>query len=185
MRPFEEAGLLEAEQARIAVNLDPNDANAHGILAFALFNCREIKRHWITLNLHYRSAPSCAIAHQTRGLDPELPSGHPAKGRESLLLAIQHDPRGMKAARYSSNVGMTYYFEHNYRKGGRSVSSHGHWRTIQRIPSGVIDGSRLRWANSVERMKRATALSEATRERRPMHSSVTPAAAHPGSDRRD
>jgi cytochrome c-type biogenesis protein CcmH/NrfG len=25
----------------MAVNLDPNDAYAHGILAFALFNCQE------------------------------------------------------------------------------------------------------------------------------------------------
>jgi cytochrome c-type biogenesis protein CcmH/NrfG len=37
LRPFEEAGLLEAEQARIAVSLDPNDPHAQGMLAFALF----------------------------------------------------------------------------------------------------------------------------------------------------
>src|SRR5215813_2355632 len=33
LRPFEEAALLAAEQARIAVKLDPNDANAHAMLA--------------------------------------------------------------------------------------------------------------------------------------------------------
>src|SRR5262249_26529351 len=36
LRSFEEAALLEAEQARIAVTLDPNDANAHAMLALAL-----------------------------------------------------------------------------------------------------------------------------------------------------
>jgi adenylate cyclase len=92
LRPFQEAAFLEAEQARMAVNLDPNDAYAHGILAFALFVCQEIDAALDHVELALSISPSCAIAHQTRGLILNF-SGRPAEGRESLLLAMQHDPR--------------------------------------------------------------------------------------------
>jgi adenylate cyclase len=68
LRPLQEAALLEAEQARIAVNLDPNDAHAHGMLAFALFACHEIEAALDHVELALSISPSCAIAHQTRGL---------------------------------------------------------------------------------------------------------------------
>ena len=75
--------------------LDPNDAYAHGILAFALNNCQEIDAALDHVELALSISPSCVIAHQARGLILNF-SGHPAEGRESLLLAMQHDPRGMK-----------------------------------------------------------------------------------------
>ena len=156
LRPFQEAALLEAEQARIAVNLDPNDANAHGMLAFTLFNCQQIEAALDHVELALSISPSCAIAHQTRGLILNF-SGHPAKGRESLLLALQHDPRGMKLP-MSSNVGMTYYFERDYRKAADSFR-----RTLADNPT---DPQALRWfAAALGQLGRTdeahTALSEA------------------------
>jgi adenylate cyclase len=135
LRPFEEAGLLEAERARIAVKLEPNDANAHGMLAFALFVCREIDAAVDHVEIALSISPSCAIAHQTRGLILNF-SGHPAEGRESLLLAIQHDPRGMKLP-VSSNIGMTYYFERDYQKAADSFRG-----TLADNPT---DPQALRW----------------------------------------
>jgi adenylate cyclase len=135
LRPFEEAGLLEAEQARIAVNLDPNDASAHGMLAFALFVCQEIEAALDHAEVALSISPSCAIAHQVRGLILNF-SGRPAKGRESLSLAIQHDPRGMKLP-VSSNIGMTYYFERDYRTAADSFR-----RTLADNPT---DPQALRW----------------------------------------
>jgi adenylate cyclase len=67
LRPFEEAGVLEAEQARMAVNLDPNDAHARGMLAFALFVCQEIEPALHHVELALSISPSCAMAHQTKG----------------------------------------------------------------------------------------------------------------------
>lgn len=156
LRPFQEAALLETGQARMAVKLDPNDAHAHGILAFALFNCQEIEAALDQVELALSISPSCAIAHQTRGLILNF-SGHPAEAREHLLLAIQHDPRGMKLP-VSSNIGMTYYFERDYGKAGDSLR-----RTLADNPT---DPQGLRWlAAALGQLGRTdeagTALSEA------------------------
>jgi adenylate cyclase len=117
LRPFQEAALLEAEQARMAVNLDPHDAYAHGILAFALFVCQEIDAALDHIELALSISPSCAIAHQSKGLILTF-SGHPTEGRESLLLAMQHDPR--EKQQMASLIGQTYYFERDY---GKAVDS--------------------------------------------------------------
>jgi adenylate cyclase len=135
LRPFEEAALLEAEQARMAVNLDPNDAYAHGILAFAMFTCQEIDAALDHVELALSISPSCAIAHQVKGLILNF-SGQPAKGRESLLLAMQHDPRGMKLP-ISPLIGMSYYFERDYAMATNSLR-----RTLADYPS---DPQGLRW----------------------------------------
>jgi adenylate cyclase len=114
LRPFEEAALLEAEQARIAVSLDANDPHAHGMLAFALHNCQEIEPALHHVELALSISPSCSVAHQTKALILVF-SGHPAEARESFLLAFQHDPLGMKMP-MAQFIGMAYYFERDYRK---------------------------------------------------------------------
>jgi tetratricopeptide (TPR) repeat protein len=135
LRPFEEAARLEAEEARTAVKLDPNDANAHAMLAFALHNCQEIDAALDHIEIALSISPSCATAHQTRGYILNF-SGHPTEARESFLLAIQHDPRGMKLT-VSSNIGMTYYFERDYQKAADSFR-----RTLADNPT---DPQALRW----------------------------------------
>jgi adenylate cyclase len=113
LRPFEEAGRLEAEQARMAVNLDPNDAHAHGMLAFALFACQEIEPALHHVERALSISPSCTMAHQTKGLILNF-SGHPVGGRESLLLA---------SARYEKSAVVKYQYDLLLRtrlsKGGR------------------------------------------------------------------
>lgn len=114
LRRFEETALLSAEQARMAVNLDPNDANGHGVLAAALFNCLEFKTASDHVERALSISPSCALAHQTRGWLLMF-SGQPALGRESLLLALQHDPRPQDVA-LRVQISISYYFERNYEK---------------------------------------------------------------------
>jgi adenylate cyclase len=104
LRPLQEAALLEAERARMAVNLDPNDAYAHGVLAFGLLTSNEIEAALDHAEVAISISPSCAIAHETKGLILSF-SGQPAKGRESLLLAMLHDPREKR--QISSLIGMT------------------------------------------------------------------------------
>jgi adenylate cyclase len=135
LRPFEEAAVLEAEQARMAVSLDPDDAHAHGMLAFALFNCREIQPALQHVELALSISPSCSIAHQTKGLILNF-SGYPVEGRESFLLALQHDPLAM-AVPLSSNISMTYYFERDYQKAADSLQ-----RTLADNPT---EPQALRW----------------------------------------
>ena len=66
LRPFEETAPLAAEQARKAVAIDLNDADAHGLLAFVLPNCGEIKSALEHVERALSISPSCAIAHEAR-----------------------------------------------------------------------------------------------------------------------
>jgi len=157
LRPFEEAALLQAEQARIAVKLDPNDANAHAMLALALHNCQEIEAASDHVETSLSISPSCATAHATKGYILNF-SGHPAQARESFLLAIQHDPRGMKLP-VSSNIGMTYYFERDYQKAADIFR-----RTLADNPT---DPQALRWfAASLGQLGRIDEASRALSEAR-------------------
>jgi adenylate cyclase len=112
LRTFEEAALLEAQHARMAVMLDPNGADAHGILAASLFNCCEFQTAWDHVNLAFSINPDCALAHHARGWLLMF-SGRPSEGRDSLLLALRHDPRSRDVA-LRVQVSISYYFERNY-----------------------------------------------------------------------
>jgi adenylate cyclase len=112
LRTFEEAALLEAEHARMGVMLDPNDAIAHGTLAASLFNCCEFGGAWEHVNLALSINPDCAIAHHARGWLLMF-SGRPTEGRDSLLVALRHDPRSRDVA-LRVQVSISYYFERKY-----------------------------------------------------------------------
>src|SRR5215469_18453920 len=75
------------------------------------------------------------MAHQTRGLILNF-TGNPVEGRESLLLALQHDPLAMKVP-LLSNISMTYYFERDYQKAADSFR-----RTLADNPT---EPQSLRW----------------------------------------
>ena len=114
LRPFEEAALLEAEQARIAVNIDPSDPDAHGILAFALFNRGEMKAALDHAEQALSISPSCARGYQTKGMILMF-SGQPAKGRESVSVALRYDPRTLDVG-LPPQIAISYYFEQDYEK---------------------------------------------------------------------
>jgi adenylate cyclase len=113
LRSFEEAALLAAEQARKAVATDPNDADAHGLLALVLSTCGEIRSASEHVERALLISPSCAIAHEAKGtillFDKE-----PWKARKSLSLALELDPRALQYAR--NQIGISFYFEHDYGK---------------------------------------------------------------------
>jgi adenylate cyclase len=111
--PFEEASRLGAEQARKAVSADPNDADAHAMLAFALSNLR----NWKGVSDHVERAlaisPSCARAYHVRGMNLVF-NGHPAEARSDLFLALQLDPH--RAGWPLVQIALSYYFERDYEK---------------------------------------------------------------------
>ena len=109
--PFEEAALLAAEQARKAVAIDPNDADAHGLLAFVLNNCGETKSALEHIERAPSISPSCAIAHEAKGTIL-LFNKEPREARTSFSAALELDPRVFQYAR--TQIGMSFYFERNY-----------------------------------------------------------------------
>jgi predicted Zn-dependent protease len=62
-------------------------------------------------------------------------AGHQVESRESLLLALQHDPLAVKLL--ATNIGQTYYFERDYQKAADSLR-----RTLADNPT---DPQALRW----------------------------------------
>ena len=111
LRPFEETAPLAAEQARKAVAIDPNDADAHGLLAFVLPNCGEIKSALEHVERALSISPSCAIAHEAKGTIL-LFNKEPREARTSLSVALELDPRAFQYAR--NQIGISFYFERDY-----------------------------------------------------------------------
>ena len=113
LRSFEETAPLAAEQARKAVAIDPNDADAHGLLAFVLPNCGEIKSALEHVERALSISPSCAIAHEAKGTIL-LFNKKPREARTSLSVALELDPRAFQYAR--NQIGISFYFERDYEK---------------------------------------------------------------------
>ena len=111
--PFEDASRLAAEQARKAVMADPNDPDAHAMLAFALSNLKNWKGVADHVEQPLAISPSCGAAYHVRGMNLVF-SGHPSEGRSDLLLALQLDPHrhGLPLI----HVAISYYMQHNYEK---------------------------------------------------------------------
>jgi adenylate cyclase len=109
--PFEEASRLAAEEARKAVAADPDDADAHAMLAFALSNLRDFRSVANHIEQALAISPSCAGAYHVRGMNL-LFSGHPSEARSDLAVAIQLDPH--RAQFFLLQVGMSHYFEGDY-----------------------------------------------------------------------
>jgi adenylate cyclase len=114
LRPFEEGAILAANEARKAIALNPNDADAHAALAFALSNQRDYETAAEHIRHALDASPSCSAAYQVRGMNL-LFSEEPSKAREDLVLARRLDPRGVHSVTtISVQIGMSHYFEHDY-----------------------------------------------------------------------
>ena len=97
----------------------PNDADAHGMLAFARTPARRSKRHWTTLNLRYRSVRVARLHTKPEDMILNFLWTPGRRGAKAFLLAMQHDPRGMTASDVVRTLAMTYYFERDYDKAAR------------------------------------------------------------------
>jgi adenylate cyclase len=120
-RSFAEGAVLAAEQARKAIDIDSNDAEAHGVLASALFSSGDFKAASDHAQQALSISPSCAFAQHTRGAIL-LFSGHPAEGREILLLARRLDPRLLGAV-IQAQIAMSYYYVSDYEDAVSTLGS--------------------------------------------------------------
>jgi adenylate cyclase len=120
-RAPQEAVGLSAIWARKAVEIDPNDADAHAILAVAASwgsNADEVRDH-VTLAL--RSDPNSPTALAFGG-SVLLFTGEPTKARRSLTACLRLDPRGPLAAMVMQFISISYYFENDYERAAEEAS---------------------------------------------------------------
>jgi adenylate cyclase len=112
-QPVDAAKLIEAE-ARTAVEVDPDDSEAHAMLAiaFALTNnqdaSRDCAKHALMLNRNSARAFGC------RGAQRIFWSGLYEDGRNDLLTALRLDPHSPLAAANLATVAAGYYLEGDY-----------------------------------------------------------------------
>ena len=123
LSPFEDGIRVAAQNARAAVAADPNDADAHAVLALLLFAGGDLQAALGHVEQALAISPSCAMAYFAQG-SHLLFGKQLLLARENLLIADQLDPRGLNnIAAVRVQIAMSYYFEQNYEKALELVRS--------------------------------------------------------------
>jgi len=112
-RPLREAGNLTRGWAQKAVELDPNDAEAQAMLAWAkgMEGINEEARNGASLAVALN--PNSVFANITLGVI-RLFDGQPAHARDAFLEALRLNPRDPWNFIPLQQIGVSYYFEHDY-----------------------------------------------------------------------
>ena len=101
------------DEARHALDLDPNDANALAVRALAVGNlgdfaaCADYAERALAIDR------SCVLAYRAKGWR-RIFTGRPVEGRETILYGIRLDPRMESNPSVRSIIAMSYYFERDY-----------------------------------------------------------------------
>jgi len=108
-----ESGRLAEIEARMAVAIDPDDAEAHAALGVAVGAFGDVEQ---ALECGERAVAlnrNSASAHYIRGATLAF-SGQFAKGRAELLMSLRLNPRDPTSALAASVLAGSWYFEGNY-----------------------------------------------------------------------
>jgi adenylate cyclase len=111
--PLQECGPLARGWAEKAVELDPNDADAHAMLAWcnAMEGINDGIRDGMLLAVALN--PNSSWAHAAMG-SYWLFAGQPSQAREALLTALRLNTRDPLNAVPPIQVSLSYYFERDY-----------------------------------------------------------------------
>ncbi len=111
--PLQEAGFLTRHWAQKAVELDPSDADAHAMLAWAkgMGGINDEARDGVSLAVALN--PNSVLVNTTLGV-LRLFDGHPADARVALREALRLDPRHPLNCIPLLQIGVSYYFQGDY-----------------------------------------------------------------------
>jgi adenylate cyclase len=109
----DEVVKLASEQALEAVAIDPNDADAQAVLAFALWTSGNFKEAWERATLAITSNPNSPWANGSRGA-LLIFSGYPVEGRAAVLAALRLSPLDPRDAHLRGQIAISHYFECDY-----------------------------------------------------------------------
>jgi adenylate cyclase len=126
--PLQECMSLARGWAAKAVELDPNDSEAHAMLVW----CKAGEG----LNEEIREGASLAVALNPNSVWSQaalgattLFAGQPSRARDVLLTALRLNPRDPMNAIPLVQVSLSYYFEHDYTRAAEAAR-----RTIAQFP---------------------------------------------------
>jgi adenylate cyclase len=104
---------LAESWARKGVEIDASDSEAQAVLSHSMClagrHDEALRRALLALDIN----PSSSWAHYAKG-QSLLFGGHPAEGREPLLMALRLDPRGPITVHFMMLLMVSYYFEGDY-----------------------------------------------------------------------
>jgi adenylate cyclase len=112
-RPLLEALRLSGNEAQKPLELDPNDADAHGFRAHAAGSLGNYASGFDHVERALSINPSCAMAYFFKGW-LQVFTGRLAEGRNATLHSIRLDPRRASYPFVRSQIAMSYYIEGDY-----------------------------------------------------------------------
>jgi adenylate cyclase len=121
-----ESNRKGGERAREAIKIDPNDAEAHAIVALERFSLDDDERGLVTLTERLLHSPNAAWAHGIKGM-MLVQLGRQLEGRAALLSAERLNPRDPSAALFRMHFAISYYYERDYAcavTAAKDVTSH-------------------------------------------------------------
>ena len=111
-RPFSDLELV-ATEARMALELDPRDADAHAVVARSLANAGDFSSAFDHINRALAITPDHAGALRMKGV-MLIYNNDSSEGRQLLLSSIKADPNDPFTSMAFSYLGMSYYLERAY-----------------------------------------------------------------------
>jgi adenylate cyclase len=113
VRSITEAGRLAEVMARKAVGIDPNDSEAHSILA-AVFTCSgDVHTAEVCMDRALALNRNSASAHWQKSVILTY-SGRCAEGRNEALISLRLNPRDPASAMAASMIPASYYLQQDY-----------------------------------------------------------------------
>jgi adenylate cyclase len=110
-----DAAKLSAAWAKKAIAIDPEDADAQAIMAYAAMlvgNSDEAHQHLRLARASNPNSPSVLFSEGSL----LLCSGDSRQARQSVLACLRLDPRGPRTAGMMQHIAISYYFERDYTK---------------------------------------------------------------------
>ena len=111
--PMDEAARLAMDRARIAIEIDPTDADAQAIMAFALWTSGDFDEAWKRTALALAHNPNSPWANGIKGA-LLIFGGQPEEGRDAVLASLQLSPHDPRDAHLRSQIAVSHYFERDY-----------------------------------------------------------------------
>ena len=111
--PRDAAARLAMDRARAAIEIDPNDADAQAIMAFALWTSGDFAEAWKRAFLALAHNPNSPWANGIKGA-LLIFGGQPKEGRDVVLATLQLSPHDPRDAHLRSQIAGSYYFERDY-----------------------------------------------------------------------
>jgi adenylate cyclase len=111
--PLDEVAKLAAERARVAIEIDPNDADAQAIMAFALWTAGNFREAWEQTALALANNPNSP---QANGVKAALLifGGRAREGRDAALATLRLSPHDLRDAHLRGQIAISHYFEGHY-----------------------------------------------------------------------